>query len=591
MADPSFCRTTGTSSQGCSEGDHHDHSYRPSRTLVLCFDGTNDVFDDTSTNVIRLFSELEKGIPSRQVVYYQPGIGIKEGAATQRNEGRILGTYARPEAPWSLALRSVGKTVDKALAWYIGTHIIGGYKFLMQHYSEGDRICLFGFSRGAFTARCLAGMLHKVGLLPKSNMEQVEFAYTLYESGKYEDLLRAEKFKLAFSMHVEVEFIGVWDTVSSVGFGAPLLNFNKSETFVRTFRHALALDERRAKFQPNPWQHTKECECRSPSLDPKSDSKTQPGSTNPNDHAICKSKEKSFCWCKYEKDYHNGEKTDVLEVWFRGFHADVGGGNEENTVRHTLANPSLRWMVTEILKSKCGVIFKKDAFEDWLPSLAAKVKAFQALSSSAAQTKDKPHHDTSEHQPTPDLGISSTTLTTPATGSSGMRNRHGDTIGPAANAPCHEDELGREQDANGKAHSVLRKRSYWGQLYDYWLDRLPPTPCGHHEEPTPEQEANARMHNMLVEKPLWWLLEVVPLLQFWSEGGGEGKDPITKKEYRRNWARARSVDQDEPRFHKSVLLRDDDGFDAKAVCRKYTALKFVHEDDEIPDEVRKQLNL
>lgn len=101
----------------------------------------------------------------------------------------------------------------------------------MQHYNEGDRICLFGFSRGAFTARCLAGMLHKVrllhiyrhvmldflihfrmqvGLLPRSNMEHVDFAYTLYESKKDEDIRRAQEFKKTFSVHVEVEFVGVW---------------------------------------------------------------------------------------------------------------------------------------------------------------------------------------------------------------------------------------------------------------------------------------------------------------------------------------------------------------------------------------------
>ncbi|KAG8971916.1 hypothetical protein FRB90_010364, partial [Tulasnella sp. 427] len=342
-----------------------DLKYRKPRTLVLCFDGTNDVFDDTSTNLLRLFEALEKNTPAEQLVYYQPGIG----------------TYVRAEAPWAPWIRDVSKSVDKGFAWYIGTHITGGYKFLMQHYTKGDRVCLFGFSRGAYTARCLAGMLHKVGLLPRSNMEQVEFAYSLYENTDPANTPRARKFKQTFSSDVTVDFVGVWDTVSSVGWGAPFLPFNQSETFVRTFRHALALDERRVKFQPNAWQYKRKCaECGSAA-------RTQ-DSPLTNIRELTKSRTErwtvdSQCWCQDERQYHGGQLTDVLEVWFPGFHADVGGGNELNTFRVSLANPSLRWMVTEILKDTCKIIFKRDAFLDWLPSLNAKIHAFNAVSINA----------------------------------------------------------------------------------------------------------------------------------------------------------------------------------------------------------------
>ncbi|KIO29809.1 hypothetical protein M407DRAFT_69969 [Tulasnella calospora MUT 4182] len=323
------------------------------RTLILCFDGTGDSFDDDNTNIVRFFSALEKNKPDQQLCYYQPGIG----------------TYVSPAAAWSPTLKKIAEMIDFAVAWYLDTHIMGGYRFLMDNYRRGDRICIFGFSRGAYTARCLAGMLHKVGLLPRSNVEQVEFAYSLYESRKPEDVARARKFKETFSSDVRVEFIGVWDTVSSVGFGAPLLPFNASETFIRTFRHALALDECRAKFQPNPWQYKKTCEvCGSrPRVqgDGVENIKTLvTGIEWPEDPQ---------CWCEDEMLYHGGQLTDVLEVWFPGFHADVGGGNEKNTERFTLANPSLRWMVTEILKSNCGVIFKRGAFMNWLPRLNKRI--------------------------------------------------------------------------------------------------------------------------------------------------------------------------------------------------------------------------
>lgn len=97
----------------------------------------------------------------------------------------------------------------------------------MQHYRRGDRICLFGFSRGAYTARALAGMLHKVrtrppnatyvadiflqvGLLPMGNEEQLPFAWKHYKDGSEEGRKQAEEFKLTFSRDIDISFVGVW---------------------------------------------------------------------------------------------------------------------------------------------------------------------------------------------------------------------------------------------------------------------------------------------------------------------------------------------------------------------------------------------
>lgn len=125
----------------------------------------------------------------------------------------------------------------------------------MQNYREGDKICLFGFSRGAYTVRCLAGMLHKVGLLPASNGAQVSFAYDFYKDDSPNGWKMSAEFKKTFCTNVDVYFVGVWDCVASVGFIPRKLPFSKSPTnSIHYFRHAMALDEHRAKFKVCQWQ-------------------------------------------------------------------------------------------------------------------------------------------------------------------------------------------------------------------------------------------------------------------------------------------------------------------------------------------------
>ncbi|KIJ35237.1 hypothetical protein M422DRAFT_141734, partial [Sphaerobolus stellatus SS14] len=105
-----------------------------------------------------------------------------------------------------------------------------------------------GFSRGAYQVRVLAGMMYRVGLIHKGNEEQIPFAYELY--AKHDDTFSLN-FKKTFSREVKVEFVGVWDTVSSVGIvRGKSLPQTESADHIRFFRHALALDERRVKFLP-----------------------------------------------------------------------------------------------------------------------------------------------------------------------------------------------------------------------------------------------------------------------------------------------------------------------------------------------------
>ncbi|KAJ2913955.1 hypothetical protein MD484_g6460, partial [Candolleomyces efflorescens] len=275
------------------------------RTLVLCFDGTGDQFDDDNSNVEQFVSLLKKD--DRKT-----GIGTYTGAS-------------RTVSPFGSEIR---KMFDTMFASNIDAHIMGGYKFLMKNYAEGDKICIFGFSRGAYTARCLASMLYKVGLLPRSNNEQVPFAYTMYLNTGQLGWQQANAFKRAFSIPVSIEFLGVWDTVGSVGLkpGGLTLTSNHSSKFIRVFRHAVSLDERRAKFQPNLWHW--------PSADELK--------------------------CGLPECHGSDHITDAVEVWFAGCHCDVGGGSVRNGTRHALARIPLRWMVREIFKAKAGIMFLTD---------------------------------------------------------------------------------------------------------------------------------------------------------------------------------------------------------------------------------------
>jgi uncharacterized protein (DUF2235 family) len=97
-----------------------------------------------------------------------------------------------------------------AIGNHLDAHVMGGYEFLMENYHAEDKICIFGFSRGAYTARALAGMLHKVGLLPAGNHQQIPFAYKMFSRDDPTGWKQSNAFKKAFSMNVEIEFVGVW---------------------------------------------------------------------------------------------------------------------------------------------------------------------------------------------------------------------------------------------------------------------------------------------------------------------------------------------------------------------------------------------
>ncbi|KAH9854308.1 hypothetical protein C2E23DRAFT_68019 [Lenzites betulinus] len=334
-----------TSSEGTTRHTSSDETgdldivppYHPARTLVLCFDGTGDQFDQDNSNVTG------------------------------------IGTYSSPQAASPLRSK-VDQLLDSMIAWHLDSHVQSGYEFLMQNYQAGDKICLFGFSRGAYTARALAGMVHKVGLLPTCNHQQVPFAYKMFTRNDEMGWKQSTAFKKAFSIDVDIDFIGVWDTVDSVGLFPHTLPFTSSNRAIRVFRHAVSLDERRARFQANLYKHPTEKDLKrgtQPGDMPKSDTEyatreevREPDAKGKKGPKKPKSERKKQR--KYERlfnsmdDCEHQGTTDVLEVWFAGCHCDVGGGSVTDDVPHTLARIPLRWMIRECFKTDTGIRFHGD---------------------------------------------------------------------------------------------------------------------------------------------------------------------------------------------------------------------------------------
>lgn len=278
------------------------------RTLIILLDGTSNQFDATNTNVVKLCQVLRMDDRARQMIYYQPGIGTY-------TEPGITGTVERVAAD----------AADLAVAWYLSGHVMDAYKFLMENHLPKDRICIFGFSRGAYTARALAGMLHAVGLLPRGNCEQVSFAYDMY---RFQNPV-ASKFKKTFCKDVDIEFLGVWDTVASAGIIVQkTLPFISTDT-IKNFRHAISLDENRIRFGLTPWSPTE---------------------------ASGVGTEK----------YDGGKTVSVKEMWFSGTHCDIGGGEmfDADKDKPCLSNIALRWMLHEVVEADCGILFDNENLDD-----------------------------------------------------------------------------------------------------------------------------------------------------------------------------------------------------------------------------------
>ncbi|KAI9465062.1 hypothetical protein BJY52DRAFT_1209897 [Lactarius psammicola] len=489
-----------------------EDDHRKPRTLVLCFDGTSNEFSERNTNVVKLYSILKKDNPKSQLCYYQEHTSsIPAG----------IGTYFQPGVV-SPVFHFAARILDEMFAWYLSEHIMDGYKFLMQNYHEGDSVCIFGFSRGAYTARALAGMLHKVGLLAKDNHEQVSFAYRLYKSSSPKDNKLAARFKKAFSREVPIEFLGVWDTVASVGIvSGRTLPFVGTNSTIKWFRQALSLDERRAKFRPNLYHRSavdstpKLLQTRSPvkgfiaRARARARALSFPTGPRPRDTPHDNS--------SHDRDSGNLSESDtitrVLEVWFAGSHSDVGGGLAEDTEQHALSNISLRWMVREILKTQCHILFDEQALEQWgIPVAMIKQTVRETSESTLYMEPSRPSQDKPATPETPE---------TPDNYATALRTARVSTATDVS-IPNGDDS----------------KRAAATQ---------PPSV----EESLDTLDAVAKIGDKLKTSVFWWVLEIFPAYEVWQNEQDEWVGGWSFK-----WGRGRKVPSyPRPLFHESVRTR------------------------------------
>jgi uncharacterized protein (DUF2235 family) len=279
-----------------------------SKNIVICLDGTGNQFKEDNSNVVKLFRTIVRN--SNQVAYYDAGVG----------------TLADPHFKSPVAKR-VSKWLGLGLGIGLLKHVEQAYSYLMENYQRDDRIFIFGFSRGAYSARVLAGLINACGLLESGNQNLIPYAVKLFKSKKRRfwvfgrgapefEVLR--KFKSTFGRSIDVHFLGLWDSVSTFGwiYNPIFLPYTTNNKCVKAVRHALAIDERRSFFQPMPWGGK-----------------------------------------------HAGTQN-IKQVWFAGVHSDVGGGYPED--ESGLAKVALKWMIDEATGSQFGLVIDQKKLDRYV---------------------------------------------------------------------------------------------------------------------------------------------------------------------------------------------------------------------------------
>ncbi|MCJ1960215.1 DUF2235 domain-containing protein [Novosphingobium mangrovi (ex Hu et al. 2023)] len=252
-----------------------------SKSLIVCCDGTWNSADQKGepTNVTKMARAIlpRTATGRAQVIYYDEGVG----------SGNVL-----------------DRVVGGAFGTGLGTNVQQAYRFLCQNYDVGDSLFLFGFSRGAYTVRSLAGLVGLVGLVRKGDLDKLPEIWAYYRKDDRNRAKAPLDMALFEGRHPDIEMVGVWDTVGALGvptnFLGPLgrrrhaFHDVKLGGKVRHAYHALAIDERRRKFVPAIW-----------------DTK---GGIPPG--------------------------QEVEQVWFAGAHSNVGGGYPDKV----LSDIALLWM-------------------------------------------------------------------------------------------------------------------------------------------------------------------------------------------------------------------------------------------------------
>lgn len=271
-----------------------------SRNLVVFCDGTGNELGRNLSNVLKLYRIARKN--PRQICYYHPGVG----------------TISRI-SPWARFAQKARGLFGLMTGYGLHDNVLGAYRFLVENWRPGDRIFLFGFSRGAWTVRVLAGFIHLIGLLKPEQLNLCDSALGTYKrAAADDDLPLAWHFSRVLGVRrPRIHFIGAWDTVASMIVPRPdrfwlpsleALPYTRKNPSVAVFRHALAIDERRRMFRVAHWQE-------------------------PQDHLAQPFRQDS------------SRSQDIKQVWFAGVHSDVGGGYPETA--SALSKIPLIWMVEE----------------------------------------------------------------------------------------------------------------------------------------------------------------------------------------------------------------------------------------------------
>lgn len=319
----------------------------PGKRLITFSDGTwnkpgaIDRKKEVKTNVEILYNCIEHtgndGV--RQLKIYDEGVG----SSSWDKKDEIFGGLA-------------GFGIDK--------NIKDIYSFLVINYEPKDHIYLFGFSRGAYTARSLAGFINNCGILKPENIGMVDYAYELYrDRNKYShpdsDFMTTFRRQYCVEPSTSIYFIGVWDTVGSLGLPFPWSQKYNTERYkfhdvklsskIINAYHALAIDERRKQFTPTLWE------------------KSNTAKTDPKHKQVLKQR------------------------WFAGVHSNVGGGYTD----HGLSDIALGWLAdnaitlglhVDIHKSK-GLVSDYEYKPDYKGELRNSLKWYYRITFSIKQRK------------------------------------------------------------------------------------------------------------------------------------------------------------------------------------------------------------
>lgn len=263
--------------------------------IVVCADGTwnrpeEDIEKDFPTNILKLARAISPDNGIKQHVFYDWG----------------LGSYHN-----KLSAGATGRGIHK--------NILDGYRYIVQNYSSGDDIYLFGFSRGAYTVRALSGLINNCGILKRPDARLISEAWKIYKSPSKKNHPKGAAARTFRENHSHpsrnIHFIGVWDTVGALGIPFSLMGlFDSHDEFYDTkmganvsiARHALAIDEQREDFAPTIWE-------------------SRPG-------------------------------VDLKQVWFAGVHADIGGSYPPDKNSGAIASDTpLKWMLDEAHHAGLGI--------------------------------------------------------------------------------------------------------------------------------------------------------------------------------------------------------------------------------------------